>query len=331
MAIDTNTIIVSGAGSTEVNGTYAYDSNSDSYILSTNSIYTIKYVIDTDSMWRLRSNSSLTLYRALGNYDSNINSLTWDRFAGTAPVPTVAYAEITNPVIPDMSKMIITPTLTTPAVGDIGVLISSTDGYKFIPNAVPKVTPPIPDDYLFYLPLNTSMDVAPTGQEITYNSTLTYGVVDGIPCATFPIKSSGYSASFALSGLSGTPQATSIWFKMANTWTNTNSDGLLQTGYNQCGMSYNSTPYGSVNRTEMHANGLVDVTKWHNYIVNFDGSKAIYYVDGLAGDTINTSSLSYMYSPGFDANRYSVMYAAGARIYNRALTADEITALASEF
>lgn len=107
--------------------------------------------------------------------------------------------------------------------------------------------------------------------------------------------------------------------------TNTHSYyGIRSQNYgNNIGVEYGKSPYDSTSFTNM-GNSVTDLNTWHLYTFTYDGATINYYVDGaLKGSSItplNPSNGNVVFNSwtGSDDD---------ARIYNRALSATEVSAL----
>ena len=201
------------------------------------------------------------------------------------------------------------------------------------------------DGLVFYLPLDKGASTAVTGQGLSKSGTVTYETVDGIPCAYFY---NGVIWSNDLNGLpsGSSPRTISAWVRPA---ADTDFDGYAfgygnraanryygididansgQTLYIAC--SGNSAPG---NRPVYNANA------WHHIVGAYDGSLLRFYVNGnmTANEAFPTAkletSLTQIDIGGVSNNNglYIKGHVAGCRIYNRALTDEEVKMLSKEF
>ena len=185
----------------------------------------------------------------------------------------------------------------------------------------------IPDDGLiFYAPLEEESSTAETGQALTKNGTVTYQIYKGIPCAYFD---SAYIASQLSEYITPYPMTFAIWAAPDTTnsralWSFSNDKPLMYWD----GKYHVYSPDCTV--------ALANVGDWHHiaWSINSDRSST-YYFDGIAMGTVtsgNTSTIKNLcigYRNGYQPQWKG--YLAGFRIYNRALSADEISALANEY
>lgn len=184
----------------------------------------------------------------------------------------------------------------------------------------------IPDDGLiFYASLSEESSTAETGQTLTKNGTITYQTYKGIPCAHF---SSAYISSQLLDYVTPYPMTFAIWAAPDTT----NSRALWSFSNDKPLMYWN----GSYHVYEPDCNvSAANVGDWHHiaWSINSDRSST-YYFDGVAMGTVTSSNTSAIkslcigYRNGYQPQW--IGYLAGFRIYNRALSEDEISALASE-
>ena len=185
----------------------------------------------------------------------------------------------------------------------------------------------IPDDGLiFYASLSEESSTAETGQALTKNGTITYQTYKGIPCAHF---SSAYILSQLSDYVTPYPMTFAIWAAPDTT----DSRALWSFSNDKPLMYWN----GSYHVYEPDHNvSAANVGDWHHiaWSINSDRSST-YYFDGVAMGTVtssNTSAIKSMCIGYRNGNQPQwIGYLAGFRIYNRALSADEISALANEY
>lgn len=185
----------------------------------------------------------------------------------------------------------------------------------------------IPDDGLiFYASLSEESSTAETGQALTKNGTVTYQTYKGIPCAYFD---SAYIASQLSDYITPYPMTFAIW-AAPNT---TNSRALWSFSNDKPLMYWN----GSYHVYEPDHNvSAANVGDWHHiaWSINSDRSST-YYFDGVAMGTVTSSNTSAIKSMCIGYRNGSqpqwIGYLAGFRIYNRALSEDEISAIANEY
>lgn len=203
------------------------------------------------------------------------------------------------------------------------------------------------DGLVFYAPLSVTSSTAETGQTLTTDGSITYQTFKGIPCAYF--NGSGtriYSSSF--STISGSqPSTMSFWVYVTGkggsngeanmfgfgqwdngryTWTWKNNLVNIS-GYcwgDSNGVGYDTPAYN----TWYHVAFVVNPPNLYLYINGV-------LVSSATNNSINTVSNGYPLVMGGNeqgaSDRNLIGYLAGCRIYNRELSQEEITALASEF
>lgn len=185
----------------------------------------------------------------------------------------------------------------------------------------------IPDDGLiFYASLSEESSTAETGQALTKNGTITYQTYKGIPCAHF---SSAYISSQLSDYITPYPMTFAIWAAPDTT----NSRALWSFSNDKPLMYWN----GSYHVYEPDHNvSAANVGDWHHiaWSINSDRSST-YYFDGVAMGTTTSNNTSTIKSLCIGYRNSSqpqwIGYLAGFRIYNRALSEDEISAIAGEY
>lgn len=194
------------------------------------------------------------------------------------------------------------------------------------------------DGLVFYAPLSTASDIAETGQPLTTTGTLTYNTVDGVPCAYFD------GSSYIQTSDVGFPDGTSdrtlcVWFKPDN----------LQSGW-QHAFGYGGDGYGFKFYAGINSSGYVSLTQyggeltsiqatqnWQHVVILYTNNTYYIYVHGVLQKTgyLDTNTVLQDCRVGCSqnaaSNEYFTGYIAGTRIYNRALSQEEITTLANEF
>lgn len=185
----------------------------------------------------------------------------------------------------------------------------------------------IPEDGLiFYASLSEESSTAETGQALTKNGTVTYQTYKGIPCAYFD---SAYIASQLSDYITPYPMTFAIWAAP-----NTTNSRALWSFSNDKPLMYWDGKYHVYEPD--HAVSVANVGDWHHiaWSINSDRSST-YYFDGIAMGTVTSSNTSAIKSMCIGYRNGSqpqwLGYLAGFRIYNRALSADEISALANEY
>lgn len=185
----------------------------------------------------------------------------------------------------------------------------------------------IPEDGLiFYAPLQENKSTAETGQALSSNGTITYQTYKGIPCAHF---SSAYISSQLSDYVPPYPMTFAIWAAPDTT----DSRALWSFSNDKPLMYWN----GSYHVYEPDHNvSAANVGDWHHiaWSINSDRSST-YYFDGVAMGTVTSSNTSAIKSMCIGYRNSSqpqwIGYLAGFRIYNRALSEDEISAVAGEY
>ena len=216
----------------------------------------------------------------------------------------------------------LTYSVVTPEVGKVyadGALVEA------------KLYTGIPDDMVLHIPMASSSPSAETGQPLSFNgSGFNFGQVGGIPCCYF--SGAGY-IDVNLGDTSGMPTGNltlSYWIKFTGT-----DFGIP---YAQQGMhtGADSTSLSLGNYTQWGIGATTDTSEWHHFAVTRNSDTIIVYLDGVSAgaDTKSLNVDGYLCYIGVhpDGQSYPfVGYLAGLRVYDRALTAVEIAALAAEF
>lgn len=227
----------------------------------------------------------------------------------------------------------------TPKVGKIyndeaTVLIKGYNRYYPIPT----------DGLIFYAPLESASDTAETGQTLVTTGTVTYGTVDGIPCATmgsdssqkitstFTLSETGsYSVSAYVSEPSKDPNRC---YPFAIGGSSSGSRIALYTDYqSSTNWSFN---YGG---GSIVGYPVTYPTGWKHVCFTYDEPTTTckMYIDGVL---IGTGSYNVNITEGncFIFTRPDGTYSAaegtsvaGFRVYNRVLTEDEIIGLYKEY
>ena len=221
----------------------------------------------------------------------------------------------------------LTYTSVTPSVGKVyadGALIEA------------KLYKGMPTDYIFYAPLTTSSATAETGQSISYSNEV-FTTLQGIDCLQC---SSGVTSASAT--VSNIPQGaatrtisfwgyavayTSDWMAFLSYGTDSPNEFLaVRTNNNNAGFgfSYND-----------HDSGVDVSGTWHHYAFIYSNGIATLYIDGSsvlsASTTIDTQGTTFNIGAGVNTATGLRGYIAAVRIYDRALTVEEVGELATEF
>lgn len=187
---------------------------------------------------------------------------------------------------------------------------------------------------VFYTPLAEDKATAETGQTLTKTGTITQAKIDGIPCSYFN------GNSYIRVDLSTMPYGTddfafSLWCRcdgtygvilQLGTWSGGARLSQLESGFFELWMK------GDVKLlTAETYNSMVHVTVTRN-----SGTISLYINGSLVATSQETAELSQytqisLMNSYTNGPRYITGYLAAVRLYNRGLSADEITELANEF
>lgn len=200
----------------------------------------------------------------------------------------------------------------------------------------------IPTDYVFYAPFKAddgdhSTDARTAG---AFGSAPTYSTVDGVPCATFPASS---GVDYAMGSM-----ATGVHSRTLSMWIKASNIGESNCVYYYAGYSSaRQTMHLGQQSGKMQGNTWTIAyspsytmdTNWHHYVMRYNATnlRLDFFVDGVSiasnSSTITFPDTSHISIGGSYQASYKptgqTSYAA-ARIYDRALTTNEITALYNE-
>ena len=199
----------------------------------------------------------------------------------------------------------------------------------------------IPEDGLiFYAPLQENKSTAETGQALTKSGNVTYGTESGIPCAF--TNGNGY-LSFSASGLitMSSDWTISLWIRF-NSFSGQYPTPFAMGERHDVGTALRVIyfsgklcfePVSSDPSTSPIIEPALNV--WYHICIVHSGSLTTMYSDGVQE---NQKSFTYSFTPSsgdignsLNLNEYFNGWISAVRIYNRALDADEISALANEY
>ena len=194
---------------------------------------------------------------------------------------------------------------------------------------------------VFYAALNASAGTAETGQTLTaIGDTITYSTVSGIPCGQFNGNSALRSSDDSSLAV-GSTASISLWLKMADTENTIVAFQIGDTYSNyeclNCAIRSRKVSIGNQGQ-ETTATSSIN-TDWHHIAATLSNRSCNIYLDG---SLVHTSELYIDVTQTFvsigstidsEDNFYEPFsgYLAAVRVYNRVLTALEISALAGEF
>lgn len=200
------------------------------------------------------------------------------------------------------------------------------------------------DGLVFYAPLSTASTTAETGQTLTtVEGSVTHGVVGNIPCGYFD-----GNTQMTMSDETNIPtghfaRTLSLWCKSVSTETKLWDYIFGYHGSSNPGKEFIIAIYeGSEIGVDLYnsktttSSLATDLTKWNHILVTFSDSIVRFYLNGSlvqenSDIVINTVFENIILGFAAENTWYFNGYLAGCRIYNRALAAEEIAALANEF
>lgn len=276
-------------------------------------------------------------------YSGSLNAVSDAVFSMTGTLPSgVTFDTTTGTFTSDGTQ-------TVDETTSVSVTVSSSNGTSTSATAtmtleVHEGALPIPDDYVFYASLASTASNAETGQALTYNiSTPSIETKNGIPC----LYLSNCFISAPDTGLSfGNSNATlSIWvygdtmtplqgWKGCLIYGTLSSKKCIRIGLDDA----NFNIWGGYENADF-GNETTAIGNWHHACLVKNGNNSSLYIDGVfqksatyTGINITSNGLIIIGSMNTsNANNRLKGWLAAARIYNRAITGAEITALASEF
>ena len=202
----------------------------------------------------------------------------------------------------------------------------------------------IPENGLvFYAPLQEDKSTAETGQALTKNGTVTYGTESGIPCA---FTNGNAYLSFSASGLitMSSDWAISLWIRFSSFTVEYPTPFAIGERHDvgtalrvvYFGGKLCFEPVSSYPGTSQIIEPALNV--WYHICIVHSGSLTTMYSDGAEK---NEKTFTYSFAPTYGRigtslyangyNEYFDGWISAVRIYNRALDADEISALANEY
>lgn len=200
----------------------------------------------------------------------------------------------------------------------------------------------IPTQGLIFYASLAEDSTAETGQDVTTYGNISWGIISGIPCATFTNNS---YLKYSFSEISGNEPST------LSAWLNSKTDpDTLRVPY-QCGVEFTGTRNNDTIRqigvvsdnylgggwygSELGSSIKAYNTGWHNVVITYDYPTGKLYVDGVfqSSGTFYLNTTTGYLSIGADVNGDTPFSGgiASCRVYDRALNEEEILALSKEF
>ena len=190
---------------------------------------------------------------------------------------------------------------------------------------------------VFYAPLDGASEVAETGQSMTPTGNVNYTLKDGIPCVSLYNNSRITVEDVSALPFGNSAKTLSVWVWFDQYQWEENIAISYGSEY-EMGLRYHN---GSLNYfwgRDGYDGGVTQggiTGKWIHLAGTWDGSLGKLYVDGqLIGSSSNAQNTGVgvlMLGSLSRSLPSSSLYLAGCRVYNRALTADEIAVLATEY
>ena len=196
----------------------------------------------------------------------------------------------------------------------------------------------IPGDAVFYAPLSEDKSNAETGQELNVTGSVTYKIVDGIPCATFG-GNCFITSSDTQFPTGSNARTVSAWVRKGST----SSDvAILSYGRNAASQRYTIALSNNLLCIWGHSNSTsfdytFEDTQWYHIVVTFIGDTEKLYVNGALVDEGTHANMNTVLNElciGACAGDHTdklIGSVSAIRIYDRVLSAEEIAKLASEF
>ena len=237
----------------------------------------------------------------------------------------------------------------TPTSGEVNVIVNSSTGcsaqgigkYTF---EILSGSNPMPSGALFYMPLNgvNYMDELAENRTMSYSGTLTPTIFKNVPCLQFDQFANIFNTSERGSLPTGNHSLSlSIWV-----YQNTINVDQTFIFYGKQATKANLWIFDAGQQIKMGswAGDLTTSTKgeskWHHYVATYDKDQSKYfaYRDGVLLNSSNVSNVNLTWNglgigrrDNANDSRFRGGYMAAARIYDRALTQEEITKLSQEF
>lgn len=199
------------------------------------------------------------------------------------------------------------------------------------------------DGLLLHIPFATKNGTAETGQTLEYSGSQSFTTLDGVPCMKI---TSGYVKTASNSGISGSTSRTfSFWACPTSSGTYVNALGCGNESSHgrmfNCGIRLDGSNYRPQFTTwgnDWDGNPIPADGKLHHLVYVFNQSApnlVKIYVDGSlfenkSVDGINTVDSPFWMGQSGAGGWEFTGHLASVRCYNRALTEDEIVALATE-
>lgn len=244
-------------------------------------------------------------------------------------------------------------TQTADTSGTVQVTVASSTGYSTAATAnvdliVKLQSPPIPDDYLISLPLNAKEGTAETGQIITYSDDVTsddFAIVAGVP--SFGTGSTKYLTVTQANIPQGTGAKSIVGWFYCQSFATVHQRGIaigsFNAGHQVCSPNCDGSNYkicGGGHSRDYATPVVMQLNTWYHIaqIFESDGTLKV-YVNGNLQLTRSNTSINInntIFAVGHPtttttSNYYFIGRVAAARLYNRALTSEQVQRLAAEF
>lgn len=192
----------------------------------------------------------------------------------------------------------------------------------------------VDETLVFYAPLTSSSDTAETGQTMTVSGNVEYSNIENRECAYFNGNSKLIISNVSALPFGNAQHTICGWFRYSefNPYS-----GLLGYGYEyairtisrygECDVVYYDNTGGAFSYR-------LEADRWYHIATTWDGSKIVLYLNGVK-EAENSEAPSYvrddskpLWIGGVPRTGTATGYVSDVRIYNRALSADEIATLA---
>ena len=195
----------------------------------------------------------------------------------------------------------------------------------------------IPQDGLvFYASLSKQASTSETGQSVIESSGTSYTEKDGIPCIYFDGSSASIKYEFTETLNFGSTASQSIWF-----YDTTGDYPACITDYGNASDYHHYNHYNRYNEFSVGLqgdeimDGSIQQNKWYHFVSVVNNNNISVYING---EKLGTYSLDFdikvkyaKIGDGIKSFDGLTGYCAAARLYNRALTEEEIQQLYQEF
>ena len=215
-------------------------------------------------------------------------------------------------------------------------------GYRSASSAECNIIRIPKDGLVFYASLSSNMTTAESGQALTTVGNVTYDIVDGLRCADFARSAYLYTEDISNFPVGSSDRTLSCYVKIDSD--SSGRHGVLSYGNGGgsgtlFGMEVRSKKLAicgaNSSSNEASSTSTFDITTWNHVAIKYQSGVVKFYINGVLDGNFTynyNTQLSRLWIGILDgSNCYEPKKIAACRIYDRALTDDEIKQLAGEF